>query len=97
MKCFFVILLCSLLLPKIMFSTFGDHIEKEEYQAWVIFKKNDDELYVAKEYRYNNDPIFFAYIPRTTEILDATTAETIWDALDQQYEDHLRKIHEAVQ
>lgn len=80
-----------------MLSTFGDDIKKEEFQAWVIFKKNDDELYVAKEYRYNNDPIFFAYIPRTAEILDVTTAEKLWDALDQQYEDYLRKILEAVQ
>lgn len=97
MKQFFFILLCSLLFPKAMISTSGNDIQKEEYQAWVVFKKNYDELYVAKEYRYNNDPIYFAFIPRTTKILDATTAEKLWDTLDQQYEEYLQKTQVAAE
>lgn len=70
----------------------GDVIQKEEYQSWIIFKKNDDELYVAREHRYECSPIFFGFIPRTGEVIDVTDAQALWEDFEQAYNIRRQKI-----
>ena len=60
-------------------------IVRNEYDNWVIYKKNEDELFIAKEFRGLNSPIYFGFIPKTGEILSPQSAEVLWDVLDIRY------------
>ena len=84
----FSTVMASIFLSSVIAST-GDLIVKEEYESgavkWEIFKKNEDELYVAKGYRGKLNPFYFAWCPKTDEILSQQSAESLWEMLDLQY------------
>lgn len=95
MKQILLILLFGLFLPQNISSSSLDLI-KEEFKAWVVFKKVNEEsveLYVAKEFLFNNDPIFFAYSFKDDQFLRTDLAEKLWDQFDHEYEEYLQSLN----
>lgn len=78
----FLTIISSLFFTTTTLCSHEDYIEKEEYQAWVIYKINENELYVAKEFRYNQEPIHWGFKPLTGKILSPNKAEKLWERYD---------------
>jgi len=93
MKLIFFLFFFIFIFPHRVFSSSTDLV-KEEFHGWVIFKKysdSEDNLFIAKEFRYNSDPIFFGYSFKKDKILDSSYAEKLWDKFDLEFETYLQK------
>ncbi len=64
-------------------ATEGDLIMYVEYNDWIIYKTLYDEVYTAKQYRYEDGAIYFALVNGIPYF--GEKAQNRWEELEKKY------------
>jgi hypothetical protein len=78
------ILFPILLLPLCIQATAGDVVHYQETADWIIFKKNGNEIFAAKQVRYNEESIFYAH-DCEGKVYFKEQAQKLWEDLEELY------------